>query len=356
MATELRSQRRRHLLVGGTLLATGRWGWSAPVAPRLAASWQEADGNHRLGILDLSGDTARVLARLDLPSRAHEVCVLPGGVVLAVARRPGDWMLRWDWRSGRHAWTWAEPERVFTGHALHDAHRGRIYTAEMRLESGAGVIGVRRADSLALLAEWETHGRDPHELAFFRGQLLVANGGIETRPETGRAKLSLDTMDSSLALLDGQGRLAGQWQLADRRLSLRHLAVMPGPEGGRVGIAMQAEHDDPAARSRAPLLALFDGERLRACGASAGLAGYAGDISVLGPHFVVSATRGDCLARFDAEGTAVDRWPLRGVCALAGTQSLYAAGTHNLLLGAPQRLRSIPHRLDNHWIEIDAGA
>src|SRR5690606_17233195 len=110
------------------------------------------------------------------------------------------------------------------------------------LETGAGFIGVRDARSLEVFARWETGGSDPHELALADGGLWVANGGIETRPETGRMKHHLERMDSSLVRLDAAtGRLTGQWRLDDRRLGLRHLALAGD---GTIGIALQAEHED----------------------------------------------------------------------------------------------------------------
>jgi hypothetical protein len=36
-----------------------------------------------------------VSAALDVPTRAHGVWAEAGGTLLAVARRPGDWLLRW---------------------------------------------------------------------------------------------------------------------------------------------------------------------------------------------------------------------------------------------------------------------
>ncbi|ANY60835.1 hypothetical protein MA05_00350 [Comamonas aquatica] len=88
---------------------------------------------------------------------------------------------------------------------------------------------------------------DPHQLLLDRdGSLVVANGGIPTQPETGRRKLRLDHMDSSIVRLRPQdrGALAGQWQLPDPRLSLRHLAWGPAvawdPGQRWLGIALQA--------------------------------------------------------------------------------------------------------------------
>jgi hypothetical protein len=110
-------------------------------------------------------------------------------------------------------------------------------------------------------------------------------------------------MDSSIVRLQpaAQGALDGQWRLTDTRLSLRHLCWGPQvawqPARRWLGIALQAEHDDPSTRAQAPVLALFDGQQLQVQPLPAGtaLAGYGGDIGCDGQHFAVSCPRADQL-------------------------------------------------------------
>jgi hypothetical protein len=177
----------------------------------------------------------------------------PSGSVLSVARRPGDWLLRWDEQGRALTWRWIEPGRAFAGHMLASADGATVYTTEIDLETGAGLIGVRDGATLAKRDEWSSHGIDPHQLlwdATRPGAFIVANGGVPTRPETGRIKHALDRMDSSLVRLDGaSGRRLCQWRLSDPRLSLRHLAW----NGTRLGVALQAEHDNPADKLSAPV-------------------------------------------------------------------------------------------------------
>ena len=110
------------------------------------------------------------------------------------------------------------------------------------------------------------------------GALIVANGGI--RRAAGDRKRDLDRMESSVARLDtATGQLLGQWRLQDPRLSLRHLAWSHTMEGQPLlGIGLQAEHDDPARRSEAPVLALWDGAKLSIPTHATDADGYAGDI------------------------------------------------------------------------------
>jgi hypothetical protein len=117
-------------------------------------------------------------------------------------------------------------------------HGDVIYTTETDSKTGRGRIGVRDARSLKKLAEWESHGQEPHQLLLDdAGHLMIANGGIPRTPND--KKYDLHRMDSSLVRLDGQsGRLLRQWTLEDRRLSLRHLAWSRSPAANRNSSAL----------------------------------------------------------------------------------------------------------------------
>lgn len=322
---------------------------------RLAAAWRAGQG-YQVGILEQS-DALSVRAAIDVPTRAHALLREPGGSLLAVARRPGDWLLRWDAQGRPLAWRWIEPRRAFTGHVVSDGRT--LYIAETDLDSGQGLIGVRDAITLEKVAEWPTHGIDPHQLlwdAGHPGALIVANGGVPTRPETGRGKVDLDRMDSSLVRIDaGTGEWLGQWRLADPRLSLRHLAW----NGARLGIALQAEHDDAAAKAAAPVLAVFDGEHLRPMAAPQALAGYGGDVAAMrvleGEGFAVSCPRAQGVAIFTVDGAWQGLLPLAEACPLAaGTNRVWAGGRLQMLgledATAATRCPIPDLRLDNHWI------
>lgn len=285
-------------------------------AAELAAAWDETAG-HCVGVLAAARDgTLRVVSALAVPTRAHGLIAEPDGRLLAVARRPGDWLLRFS-RDGRRLQEhWIEPDRAFNGHLLASADGRLLYSSETDLESGAGLVGVRDASTLERLATWPTHGLDPHELLWDAdGSLLVANGGIPTRPETGRAKLGLERMDPSLVRLDpSSGGLRGQWRLDDARLSVRHLAR----HGPHTAIALQAEHDDPARRAAAPVLALFDGARLRlAESPPRPLAGYGGSAAGAAGRFFVGCPRAGGTGCWNADGRWLGFVPLAEACPLA---------------------------------------
>lgn len=367
--------RRHALALLGATLATPLARAHAQAPLRLAAAWEQ-QGRFFVGRVGApQGDPLPLQTTstpVEVPTRAHGLCALPDGSVLAVARRPGDWLVRWHPdRPTAPQWLWVEPGRAFNGHAIASPDGQRIYTTETDLETGTSLISVRDARSLDKLAEWPTHGIDAHELLWDIATaqdgaptLIVANGGVPTTPETGRAKRQLHTMDSSLVRLHGtRGERLGQWRLSDPRLSLRHLAW--SPERDTLGIALQAEHDNGADQDAAPVLALFDGEALRLQAApqavAAAMHGYGGSIAATVHGWAVSCPRADGIATFAPQGDWQALVPLPQVCALAvdGVQ-LWAAGrAHSLQDAQAARPQTHVHgpalagaRFDNHWIRL----
>jgi uncharacterized protein len=375
---------RRHLLAGAAAVALGhgaaRAEAAAPLGIRaaplaLGAAWRgpREDDPQQLGVIEIDWAQRRVAVRWSaaLPSRAHGLTAERDGSLLAVAMRPGTWLLRCDaqGRVARRLSIDDEPGgQRFDGHAVASADGAWLYTTQTD-PSGRGFVAVRERDSLRKVEQWPTHGADPHQLVLdARGDLMLANGGI-LRTSDGR-KRDLDRMASSLVQLDGRnGTLRGQWQLDDARLSLRHLAWGRPRDGAAplLGIALQAEHDEPAQRRAAPLLALWDGHALRTAPAGDG-AGYAGDIAAAGPGgFAVSNHK---------VRRAFVWWPQQAAVlqpfaeldepyALAAPHS--GADADAVLLAcaagvarwhpqqAPQMLRwPAPMALDNHWVAMTA--
>lgn len=372
--------------------------------PTLAACWDDVQGRHHAGWLVLAprADRAgpaewRVRNAVELPTRGHGLATLPDGSLLVVARRPGDWLVRLS--LGRPPqWLWAEPGRVFSGHVLCAPDGQTLFTTEIDVDSGLGLLGVRDAHRLDKRAEFPTQGRDPHAVSVWPGMgqgagggahplagaLFVANGGIDTVVESGRTKRHLAQMDPSVVCLHPTtGEPLGQWRLPDPRLSLRHLAWACPPAGSpseaspewpRLGVALQAEHDDPAQRAAAPLLAVLDWQRepagclLSASGQPA-LAGYGGDVAVVnGRQFVVSATRGNALACYALDGRFEGAQPWAEAGALAARPAppqgatVWAGGRDGAVQvadasaaghpGAEATARFAHGRIDNHWLSV----
>lgn len=356
---------------------------SLPGRVRLAAAWRSHGDTpdcgrdcDQVGVLELdwTARTVRVAASLPVQGRAHGLLAEADGGFLAVATRPGRWLLRCDAQGRlvtRHRLNDETPLRTLGGHVLSSADGQWLYTTETDTRDGSGWIGVRDRHTLQRVAQWPTHGLDPHHLTLdASGALLVLNGGI---PRTADGKKTrLEAMDPSLVRLDPRsGERQGQWRLDDPRLSLRHLAWgLPVQSDERepasaplLGIALQAEHEDATQRRDATLLALWDGQDLRLANRSVAGAGYAGDIAPgPGGGFIVSSQRSHEGLLWHPDEP--ERWTpiakLTEPCALAGWP-----GRGGVLMGAargigfwhptmPPAMLAWPTAMapDNHWVVL----
>lgn len=339
------------LLLGGPVRAAPAPHRASGRPVDLMAAWVDTVGTPFAGVLRLLDDRVEVRRSQPLPTRAHGLLRVTDGDWLVLARRPGPWLLRWspDREARAAEWLWLGDDRRGCGHGV-CLPDGRVVTTEMDREHDRGLIVVRDPRTLSARSEWPTGGIDPHELLVLpEGDLLVANGGVPQVPEAGRRKGDVRTMDSSLVRLSAtDGRVRGTWRLADRRLSLRHLARHAD---GTVGVALQAEHDDPAARDAAPVLALWRDDTLRTADAVPGLQGYGGSVVATDGGFAVSAPRGGTLLHFGVDGRLRARQALAEVCALAVTGGTLRAGGRQVLSGPPDAERRAPLALtlDNHW-------
>ncbi|MCX7962531.1 MAG: DUF1513 domain-containing protein, partial [Burkholderiales bacterium] len=252
-----------------------------------------ASDPYRAGGLEADWERLSLTIRwsVELPGRPHGLLADEEDGLVVLAMRPGEWIARCA--AGRivrlHRLDQEGPARL-CGHAV-SGPGGLLLTTETDRTDGAGKVGLREPATFRKIAVWDSHGRDPHQLVCGdQGDVFVANGGVPRTPED--RKVNLHRMDASLVRLDARsGALLGQWRLADRRLSIRHLAwSRPNAHGRRLlGLALQAEHDTSSERDRAPLLAVFDGERLEIPVAAADGSGYAGDIAAASSGFVVSS-------------------------------------------------------------------
>lgn len=196
-----------------------------------------------------------------LPVRGHGLELDPRKPLeaLIIARRPGTVAIKVNMDSGQVLKQWeAGEDRHFFGHGCYSPDGRAIFVTENDIETGKGLVTVRDADDFRVLAEYPTHGIGPHELLLLPDgvTLAIANGGIQTHPETGRVKLNRGRIDSSLVYLDSRdGKLLGHYPVASTQHSLRHLAIA---SNGRLAAALQFEGDRKLPGSR--LMAFHHGE------------------------------------------------------------------------------------------------
>lgn len=362
------------LVAGAALAGLPRLALPSDVPRRVAvgAAWRgpKSSDPYFAGVLEADWEARNLGIRyaVPLPTRPHGLIAEADGGLTICGVRPGAWIMRCDGAGKvvRQIRLDGEGESRLGGHAVVSADGTRLYTTEIDFATGCGRIGVRDRTSLKKMDEWDTLGRDPHQLILDgEGHLLVANGGV--RRTLADKKVDLDRMDSSLVRLDAAtGKLLGQWRLDDARLSLRHMAWNrdPAEAGALLGIAMQAEHADPAARAAAPILAVFDSERLTIPTRSNDGVGYSGDIAPAHRGgFVLSSNQAGIALLWHPgipeklqpvvkmqEAYALAPWhgPGRGggvVISTALGLGRWHPEAAPLLLPWPQ-----PMALDNHWV------
>lgn len=313
---------RRDFLTG--LAAAGgapRLAWAAAGGPAYLAAAREPSGDFALFGLDRTGGD---VFRIALPGRGHAATLHPGAAEAVVfARRPGLFALVLDCARGTVCHRLSAPGgRHFYGHGAFLAGGDILATPENDIDSGAGVIGLwSRRRGYARVGEMGSGGIGPHEIRAMGDDLLVvANGGIRTHPDRGRAKLNLADMRPNLSYLSLSGDLLERLELsADlRRASIRHLAV---GAGGQVAFAMQWQGDGAETvpllglhrRGNGPVLASAGQAEQRAMGGYAGSVAFSPD----GQRVAITSPRGGRLHVFDAGGRFLRAERRQDICGLA---------------------------------------
>nr|WP_315169102.1 DUF1513 domain-containing protein [uncultured Deefgea sp.] len=322
----------------------------------LSASWDTDASGAAQGVLRGVDAT---LPAITLPGRGHGIVPLPNGQAIVMSRRLGSWLAKIDWQQGKVIQL-IEPEfdRHYFGHAVLTPDGKTLITTENNGETGQGVLGLYAVDTLKRLAEIPSHGIGPHELIWLDGGkiLAVANGGVLTLPETGRRKLNLGAMNPTLALIAWpSGKLLNEYTLPDQGLSIRHLARSPD---GSLGIALQAEFLDAAAHVNSPLLAVLRQGKLQLAEQAEGLQGYGASIAAVGNTFLVSALKGNAVARWTSAGVPLAPIAMDRPAGIASDgQQAWISSERGLLAHFDPKTttltalnQSAAHRWDNHLV------
>jgi uncharacterized protein len=325
----------------------------------LASSIQHPDGTYAAALL---GEDGGLISTIPLPDRGHDVTFSPAaGRAVVFARQPGTFAVVFD-PAGREApVTIPSVEgRHFFGHGVFSTDGRLLYATENDFDAGEGMIGVYDVTrGYARIGEFPTNGVGPHEVLLMPDgkTLAIANGGIETHPDFGRAELNLETMEPSLAFVDAPtGDLIELLKLDAelRQLSIRHMAV---DARKRVWFGCQFRGD---VRQTPQLVgyATLDGDiRLielppDTLGA---LRNYVGSVaaSANGELIAVSSPEGDSILAIDAAALrATATLTLRDGCGLApdGRGFLASSGEGELtgFAGSTTASRQLAIKFDNH--------
>ena len=320
-------QRRAFLKAAGAGFAASLLPQSAEALARtdrvFATATQESPGRYGARVLS---ETGKLIANVDLPVRGHDVTYSPqAGRAVVFARRPGTFAVVFDPTGQAAPHTIASVEgRHFFGHGVFSPDGMLLYATENDFENSHGVLGIYDvAGGYKRIGEFQTYGIGPHEVILLPDgkTFAIANGGIETHPDYGRAELNLESMDPSLSFVDARdGHLVGQLRLASdlHMLSIRHMVV---DAAGRIWFGCQFR-----GREGMPQLvgyATLDGDiRLIALPetALASLGGYVGGLAVSGDleTVAVSSPVGGTIICIDASSaTPISATVLQSTCGVA---------------------------------------
>ncbi|APH70533.1 DUF1513 domain-containing protein [Aquibium oceanicum] len=348
-------------------------GFLASLAPEAAMAALSADAvfatafvdrDERYGIAVLS-ERGEILHRLDLPNRGHDVTFDPvTRRSVAFARRPGTFAVVFDHTGRGEPVTIASAAgRHFFGHGVFSPDGRLLYATENDFDAAAGMIGIYDAtDGFSRIGEFPTHGMDPHELLLMPDgkTLAIANGGIETHPDFGRAKLKIATMQPSLVFIDREtGDLFEKHKLpsALHKLSIRHMAI---DNAGSVWFGCQ--YEGPAL-DQPPLVGTArPGEELNLVDMPpdvlAGFRNYIGSVAANGDSgtVAVSSPQGNQMAVIETSTRKiVARRDMTEVCGLApdGADYLATTGEGRVVCPASDDDRTLPEYVwDNHILRI----
>jgi uncharacterized protein len=357
---------RRGFLAG--LLAAGLTpgpSWADLGGPAFLSAAKTPDGSYLLAGLSTKG---AVLFSCPLPDRGHAAAAHPQRPeAVAFARRPGRFADVINCQTGaRLARLQPPPGHHFYGHGVFTPDGTRLFTTENDYENGRGIVGVWEAEKdYRRLTSFCSGGIGPHDMLLrqHRGQmqLAIANGGIETHPDSGRAKLNLPQMRPNLSLLSLDGQLQDKVELpTDLHLnSIRHLAQT---HDGALGFAMQWQgdlgEDVPIVglyRPGAPPHLLAGGDPRRR-----NLQGYGGSLafSADGSLIAVTSPRGGVVQVMETTSGRMRReYQLRDVCGLitAPNGFISSSGDGRLFALEGPRVEALSHHglaWDNHLIRL----
>lgn len=203
--------------------------WADVGSPAFLSAARRRDG--AFALFGLAADGAH-LFEIPLPARGHAAAAHPyQPIAVAFARRPGTFAVVIDCSTGHEIKRLRAPAgRHFYGHGVFSGDGALLFTTENDFENAVGRIGVWDvARGYQRVAEFSSGGVGPHDIKRMPdGQsLVIANGGIETHPDSGRTKLNIPTMRPNLSYVSLEGMVLDQVEhgAARRLASIRHLAV-----------------------------------------------------------------------------------------------------------------------------------
>jgi len=330
------------------------------------ASWLTGYGTAGggFGLAQINADLT-VKPLLEASHRLHKVFAHPlRQEICAPARRPNTSLL--VWRDGKAPLDIKAPEgHHFYGHGVFANDGSALYLAENDTINERGLIGIYDPDqAYTRIGDFDSGGIGPHDMRLHPDgrHLIIANGGLLTHPDTGRAVLNLDTLAPNLTKLDrSTGNIAAQAALpaAQNGLSLRHIDMHPS---GTVLVGAQDQFGSDTSLSMVGLWR--PGRALETLSAPdndwAAFRGYIGSVSFdqSGKVAAAASPRGGVVGFWDVQsGIPLDILPLPDVCGLAPTgavgEFVVTAGTGTACIAAIREGKITTHRQITQALHFD---
>jgi hypothetical protein len=342
-------------------MAPRAWADTLAADAVFATAFVRRDGSFGAAVLSEAG---KILHTIDLPDRGHDVTFDPVAKRSVVfARQPGTFAVVFDHTGREKPLTIASVTgRHFFGHGVFSTDGTLLYATENDFDNAAGVVGVYDARAgFKRIGEFPTYGMGPHELLLLGDgrTLAIANGGIETHPDFGRAELNIATMKPSYALVDRlTGDLIEKHELppALHQLSIRHMDCDPS---GTVWFGCQ--YRGPATDRPALVGRAARGKELELLDLPpdilSGFRNYIGSVAAnpAAGMIAVTSPEGNSLAVIDtASRRVVATRSLVEVCGLAPDRDAFMATTGaGEIVGGAGAERSEPDYVwDNHMLRI----
>jgi hypothetical protein len=363
--------RRRELLkglVGAALLPIG---CERPPRRLFASAQGDTDETFSLVVVDERGVACEIRSSF----RGHGLAQNPIAreSTIMFGRRPATECLVVDIDEGVARGRLVCPaSRRFQGHGCFSADGAFVFATEADVVTADGKLGIYRADTLARIDELDTYGKEPHEVALLPdgSTLVVANGGLVTHAGSSETPENLDTMDSTLALVDARtGVRVSEHRVPEPKASIRHLAVT---REGAIVFGMQVQREAMARDDAVPLVSVL---RLGASiaplvvdeGLTRAMKDYVGSVAVCAATGVAatSSPRGDLVLFFDVgSGEEIGHHAFADVCGIAVDEAratFWLAGSggrvraidaHTLVEREGARRAFEPLRFDNHLLAL----
>lgn len=320
-----------------------------------ASAYMDQQKSYGIAILDQDG---HILSKYPLPDRGHGIAsatISPW--LVTFARRPGNFALAIDITKQNKPILFKSPSQThFYGHGVF-SHDGKLlFATENEFENGKGLIGIYdTTDEFTRIGDIPSYGIGPHEIIMMPDgyTLCVANGGILTHPDTGRTKLNLHEMQSSIAFIDSRhGDLITKFDVprSAQRLSLRHMAV-----DHRQTVWLGGQYEG-SADDEVPLIAAIDDEKgfefvqLDPVDTHS-LAQYIGSVAINNNSHKVAFTspKGNTILTVDANQKIVKSHKTQqGACGIAPMQKNFMVTS----MSEEQKIKNQILYWDNHLIGV----